>query len=250
MRRSLSGPPEQPSVPALMQQLKALADPAKVGGMQQYFNVPEIRFLGINVPELRVLARDWVQRFDKRLDDSLLLELSGELLARPEHEAKLLAVLILAERGDRIHASTLPLLKRWLARMTLTWAVVDSLASSVLSGLLGAEPEARRKLLAWSAQGEKVWVRRASAVAFVSHARHGHYMDEAYEVARNLIESKHPYLHKANGWLLREAGRQDAARLKQFLQRHGAQMNRVTVRYAIERFPPEEYQELLQSTRG
>ncbi len=233
----------------LLRELEALADPAKVAGLKQYFNVPEIRFLGINVPELRDLARKWYSSQLENPSESEMLEVCSDLLSKPEHEAKLLAVFLLSEKADQLTTSIFPLLKRWLARLNLTWAVVDSLSSGVLSVILQNHPDARVKLVAWSIHGEKVWVRRAAAVAYVTHARQGKLLDESYEIARHLIDSKHPYLHKANGWLLREAGKQNQSRLKQFLLKNGREMNRVTVRYAIEHFPPDEYQELLEATR-
>ena len=56
-------------------------------------------------------------------------------------------------------------------------------------------------------------------------------------------------MHKALGWLLREAGKTDMKRLRQFLLKHGPTIPRTTLRYAIERFPAKERAELLQKTR-
>ena len=57
-------------------------------------------------------------------------------------------------------------------------------------------------------------------------------------------------MHKACGWLLREAGKTDPARLEAFLRRHGPALPRTTVRYAIERFDPQRRARLLAETRG
>jgi 3-methyladenine DNA glycosylase AlkD len=56
-------------------------------------------------------------------------------------------------------------------------------------------------------------------------------------------------MHKATGWLLREAGKTDPARLKRFLLQHGPAIPRTALRYAIERFPAAARAELLQTTR-
>ena len=57
-------------------------------------------------------------------------------------------------------------------------------------------------------------------------------------------------MHKALGWLLREAGKTDMKRLRQFLLKHGPTIPRTTLRYAIERFPTKDRAKLLQKTRG
>ena len=56
--------------------------------------------------------------------------------------------------------------------------------------------------------------------------------------------------HKAVGWLLREAGRTDRARLERYLLAHGPAIPRTSLRYAIEHFPPRERRRLLEATRG
>ncbi len=57
-------------------------------------------------------------------------------------------------------------------------------------------------------------------------------------------------MHKAVGWLLREAGKTDMARLEKYLLSKGPKIPRTTVRYAIERFPKEERKRLLNATRA
>jgi len=46
--------------------------------------------------------------------------------------------------------------------------------------------------------------------------------------------------------MLREAGKKDLRALERFLRKHHASMPQTALRYAIERFPPEERQRYLQ----
>jgi 3-methyladenine DNA glycosylase AlkD len=59
-----------------------------------------------------------------------------------------------------------------------------------------------------------------------------------FQVAERLLGDPHDLIHKAMGWLLREAGKRSQAELLAFLRRHYAQLPRTTLRYAIERLDP------------
>jgi 3-methyladenine DNA glycosylase AlkD len=72
----------------------------------------------------------------------------------------------------------------------------------------------------------------------------------AYRIATRLLDDDEDLMHKAVGWLLREAGKSDMERLAEYLLTKGPRMSRTTVRYAIERFPKDERKRLLEATRG
>ena len=57
-------------------------------------------------------------------------------------------------------------------------------------------------------------------------------------------------IHKAIGWVLREAGKADRERLTAFLLRYGPRIHRTTVRYALERHPVAERKRLMVATKG
>lgn len=80
-------------------------------------------------------------------------------------------------------------------------------------------------------------------------AREGRRLATVYRVALALLGDDEDLMHKAVGWLLREAGKTDMARLERFLRKHGPRIPRTTLRYAIERFPEPERRALLESTR-
>jgi 3-methyladenine DNA glycosylase AlkD len=49
-----------------------------------------------------------------------------------------------------------------------------------------------------------------------------------------------------SGWMLREAGKKDEVRLKDYLIKNITKMPRTALRYAIERFPEPERKRFLQ----
>jgi 3-methyladenine DNA glycosylase AlkD len=114
--------------------------------------------------------------------------------------------------------------------------------------LLLAHPRLVKQMRTWS-RDPNMWVRRASAVALIPSVRRGLALDTAYEVARRLHGDQEDLLHKAVGWMLREAGKTDPARLEAYLRTNGPIIPRTTVRYAIERFPIAKRKQLLNATR-
>ncbi len=59
------------------------------------------------------------------------------------------------------------------------------------------------------------------------------------------VRSEHDLIHKAVGWMLREAGKRDEAALRQFLKQHYADLPRTVLRYAIERWSLTERKDAL-----
>ncbi|TFG80457.1 MAG: DNA alkylation repair protein, partial [Chrysiogenales bacterium] len=71
-----------------------------------------------------------------------------------------------------------------------------------------------------------------------------------YAMTARHFSSRDDLVQKANGWLLREAGKRDMERLEKFLLANGPVIARTTLRYAIERFPETRRRDLLKKTRA
>jgi 3-methyladenine DNA glycosylase AlkD len=60
-------------------------------------------------------------------------------------------------------------------------------------------------------------------------------IDETFALAKVLINHTHDLIHKATGWMLREAGKKDIQKLYSFLDTHAATMPRTMLRYSLEK---------------
>ena len=128
-------------------------------------------------------------------------------------------------------------------RFINNWDLVDCSAPQVVGGfLMDKSKEPLFKL----AKSKSLWERRIAIVSTQHFIRHEEF-DETLAISRMLLEDEEDLIHKAAGWMLREVGKKDQSVLEGFLDRHGAVMPRTMLRYAIERFPPDQRRAYLRS---
>ncbi len=229
-------------------ELEKLADPAKAAGVQKYFK-GTIESFGVSSPETRRMAADIYASVKGKWEVADAVALCEILFRRPELEAKGVGICVIERFRGKFDPGFLAVVKDWLERDLLdNWASVDVLCTKSLGALLLAHPELVEEVKGWAFH-PGLWVKRASAVSFIKLARRPEYMPAVYEIAASLFPVEEDLLHKAVGWLLREAGKGDAGRLERFLLEHGPAIPRTTLRYAIERFPEEKRKALLAKTR-
>jgi DNA alkylation repair enzyme len=112
-----------------------------------------------------------------------------------------------------------------------TWDLVDRSAIWVVGEYLLDKP---RDILDRLSRSDDPMERRTAILATFAFIRRGQ-LDDAYRIAELLVDDPEDTVHKAVGWMLREAGKRDPARQTAFLEAHAATMPRVMLRYAIEK---------------
>lgn len=242
----------KPPIPAqvareICSRLRRVGDPVRARGAQQYFK-HEIVALGITTPALRSFARERARVLRQEWLAPQAMELCDRLLRERELEIRGAGILLLGAFQKELGPPILKQAEGWFKKYLDNWALADGFCGSVLSPLLERHPAVERALVSWS-RADCLWLRRAALVTLVPFARRGRRLDTAYRLAREHFVDREDLMHKATGWLLREAGKTDMPRLKKFLLRHGPIIPRTALRYAIERFPAAEKAHLLQATR-
>jgi 3-methyladenine DNA glycosylase AlkD len=226
----------------VIDELNALADPKRALGVARFFKTGQgqygegDRFLGIYVPEIRrVTARH----------KHLSLRDCAELLRSEWHEHRLSALVILVsqfEVADEPERERIFKLYLRSKKSINNWDLVDASAPGILGRYLQDKP---RHLLYEMARSQSLWGRRMAIVSTLAFIRTGDLQD-AFGISELLLDDEHDLLHKAVGWMLREAGKQDANALLKFLKGHYDRLPRTALRYAIERFPKEARQSMLR----
>jgi 3-methyladenine DNA glycosylase AlkD len=231
-----------------LRRLKALADPVRAEGARSYFK-ESVLFLGIAAPDMRELAQEFYQKIRPEWGVEEATEFCAIMLADPYHEVRGLGILTFEKYRKDFPRTTFATIKDWLlADYCNSWALVDVLCPASIGTLLEKYPDLVKEIKGWTNSPNR-WVKRASIVSFIKLAKKTQYLDAIYDIVRSHFEDKDDLIQKASGWLLREAGKADMARLEKFLRRYGPAIPRTTLRYAIERFPEPKRKALLLATR-
>lgn len=219
--------------------IRALADPAKAASSLRFFKTGPgeygegDKFLGLTVPQVRSL----LPKSDELSEADVLSLLHSEW-----HEERLLALLILGRRFAKAkkqpHAQTW-IVKHYLAntKWVNNWDLVDSSAPYILGAWLLRNED--RSVLRELATSKNLWEQRISVIATQAFIRAGEFADTLW-LCEHFLTHKHDLMHKACGWMLREAGKRDVRVLRAFLDKHAPRMPRTMLRYAIEKLEAPE----------
>lgn len=205
--------------------------------------------LGVTVPEARATVVRIEREARAELTHDALIRTVEALWRRGIFELRSAAVELLIRRGDLLGRADVPLIER-LIRESKTWALVDALAPAVMGGLLAAEPGLSRTLDRW-AEDEDFWVRRAAMLALLlplrrgdgDFARFGRYADA-------MLEEQEFFIRKAIGWILREASKQQPARVFAWLEPRAHRASGVTLREAVKYLPKAQREALVLAARA
>jgi 3-methyladenine DNA glycosylase AlkD len=232
------------SLQEIRARLRKLGDKERAKNSQWFFKTGPgeygegDRFLGIKVPELRKLAKEY---------HAITLSEVTQLLHSPIHEERLLALLILVRafaKGDEHIKEKIYQLYLKNTRYINNWDLVDLSAVYIVGAFLMAKS---KKTLYPLAKSNNMWERRIAILATFYFIKEGEFTD-AMKIAHMLLSDKEDLIHKAVGWMLREVGKRHLATEERFLKEHYKKMPRTMLRYAIEKFPEAKRQRYLKGT--
>lgn len=235
----------------LIDSIAAEADPDAAAVLARFFQVRPGGygegdvFVGVKLSRLRVLAKPYSRVAGEPAD---LLP----LLHSPVHEHRLACLVIWSERagrGDAAERAAIADLYLANTDRVNNWDLVDASAGPIVGGRI-LDPGGDHALLDRLARSALLWDRRIAMVATHQLIRAGVTAD-TYRIAELLLDDRHDLIHKAVGWMLREAGKRvDEAELRAFLDRWAGRMPRTALRYAIERLDPDTRKAYLRQEAG
>ncbi|MCK4505660.1 MAG: DNA alkylation repair protein [Candidatus Aegiribacteria sp.] len=229
-------------VSRISERLREIAEPDRAAKHQRFFKTGEgeygegDKFIGVRVPLIRKLVREF---------RGLSLEEMKTLLFSSWHEERLFALLMMCDsfkRGDDKRKEGIYDLFMNSTTHINNWDLVDSSAPYIAGVWLY---DRDRTPLYKFAVSNNLWERRIAIIATQYFIRRNDFTD-TLGIAEILLEDREDLIHKAVGWMLREAGNKDMETEEKFLKKHYKRMPRTMLRYAIEKFPEEKRQMYLK----
>lgn len=198
-------------------------------------------FLGATMPEIRSVAAQFLE---------LPLKEISALLKSPYHEDRMLGLIILItqykKRKDLTEKKKLLTFYLKNKNGINNWDLVDVSTANILGDWCFRTDN---ESLMWKlARSDRHWDKRLAMVATLAFIKMGQ-PGISFKMAKMFLSEKEDLMHKAAGWMLREAGKKDIGGLRSFIKKNGKKMPRTMLRYSIEKFSKSEQKRILKTTK-
>lgn len=226
----------------LISELKKLKNPEKIKVYQWFFKTKSgeygagDKFLGLSSLEIKKIVANY--RSQINLADIKLL------LKNDIHEVRMAGVRILVYKYQTASLDNKRKVFNFYlknSKLINNWDLVDVSAAKIVGDFLlnHATGKIKDSILLNLAASKNLWQRRIAIISTFEFIRCGRLTD-TFRICRAMLADEHDLIHKACGWMLREAGKRHIGQLKKFLNANIKKMPRTMLRYAIEKFPEKE----------
>lgn len=219
-------------------ELQALADKEKAKQLRSFFKTRKgeyaegDKFLGVVVPKQRAIAKKYYK--DITLGGITLL------LKSVYHEIRMTALLMLVSKMEKTKDAKKreAIVECFMKNISYVnnWDLVDLAAPNILGRYLFDKD---KTLLYELAASDNLWKQRTALLATFYFIKHNHF-DDTLAICEMLMDNAHDLIQKSIGWMLREIGKRDKDKERQFLDKYAPTMPRISLRYALEHFDEEE----------
>lgn len=207
------------------------------------------RFIGLKNPQVRIAVKEaWK---DTPLSEAV------RLVESSFHEVRLCGLLIMVEKYlkamKRKDANSMAQIFNTYTSLhpyINNWDLVDLSAIKIVGNHEVLNPDLDIMNEWIEPECHSLWQQRIAMVSTWMLIRHGR-ADMCFQRVSKLLGSQHDLLHKAAGWMLREAWKQGHKyELRAFLEENLSKMPSVMLSYACEHMPIDERREWQQKRKS
>jgi len=193
---------------------------------------------------VRQIARDHFQQV-KNMSKDEIFALCEQMLEMGTWEEKTIAFQWAFRIRRQYEMSDFPRFEHWLDLYVDGWGSCDDFCSHAFGHLIFAFPEHIPSVKHWTAS-EGRWFRRGAAVVMIYGIRREQGFSASFEIADQLLLDEDDLVQKGYGWMLKEISKSAPSQVFDFVMERKTIMPRTSLRYAIEKLPPELRQQAMK----
>jgi 3-methyladenine DNA glycosylase AlkD len=223
--------------------LERQADERTKNSTQYYFK-ERIVVHGVKTVTINKMARQYFKVVE-HLDKDSIYNLAERLMKTDYLEEASIAFDWVYRMRGNYEPGDFALFESWVERFVNNWAKCDTFCNHAVGAFIEQFPEYLAGLKQW-AKSANPWLRRASAVSLIMPARKGFFLKDVLDISDSLLAEREDLVQKGCGWMLREAGKLHQDEVFGYILSNKASLPRTTLRYAIERMPPEKRRQAME----
>jgi 3-methyladenine DNA glycosylase AlkD len=211
----------------IKKKLKKLGNKEFSEDIKRYIKSP-YEFYGIKVPELRTLAK----RLHEEHSLDKFYKTFNKLWKSGYHEEMSLALHTLQLYEKEFNLKTWNFIKPKLKDIK-SWDQADAIATEIIGPILIKEPKLKKEIIKMS-KNKNFWIRRIAIVSTLLIIKQNN-ISLTMNLAKNYLTDKEPYIQKATGWMIREAGKQKPKEIETFIKKNINKMYPICFSYSTEK---------------
>jgi 3-methyladenine DNA glycosylase AlkD len=203
----------------------------------QHFFKEKIDFYGVTIPKVNKIAD---HLFKEIMNESKprILDYCEQLFQSGNLEESFVACNWSYQLEQKYSIEDFQIFEKWIRLYVNNWASCDTLCNHTVGTLVEQFPELIDDLIRFT-DSDNRWVKRAAAVTLIIPARKGLFLEQIFKIADILLLDPDDLVQKGYGWMLKAASQAHQAEVFQYVIEKKAIMPRTSLRYAIEKMPPE-----------
>lgn len=207
----------------------------KISG-ERFFK-ERVTILGAKSADVTNIAKEFYKELEDK-DKSAIFALADQLFTGQVLEESFVACNWVYAKRKEFTEWDIDVFEKWIESYVTNWATCDTFCNHTMGYFIDLYPGYISRLKEWTKSPNR-WMRRAAAVSLIIPAREGRYLKSILEIATLLLTDGDDMVQKGYGWMLKSCSQAHLTSVFNYVMSNKNKMPRTSLRYAIEKMPPE-----------
>src|SRR6056297_1282932 len=234
-------------------ELKKNIDEEYKKGIERFFkdkDLEESNFFcyGVKTSNVRKIGKKYYP-VTKEMNRNKFFRFSEKMLNKRNSELRTIVFQWNFRKKNKIRKRDYEIFHDWLKKYVTGWGSCDDFCTHAFGYLIYQYPELITRIIDYWVKSDNRWIRRAAPVVMIYSLKKGKYINHALKIADKLLNDGEDLVQKGVGWMLKIIANTHRDIIDTYLIENYDKIPRVTLRYAIEKFPEKRRKEILNWTK-